>query len=254
MFRFKQFTVKQDLCAMKVGTDAVLLGTWASVPTSVSHQHVPANGATTKPLHVPAADVPVRPLRILDVGTGTGVIALMMAQRFPTAQVVGVDVDEQAVLQAKDNVAHSPFAERVSVLHERIQAYGLRPEWRGAFDMVVSNPPYFIDSYKAANRRRSTARHAGSLTYGELMEAAWQLLSADGELSVVIPFDYKQRMEDEATFRGFFSSRECAVQTVSGKPPLRYLLAFRKKPSVREVTALTIGSTEFEQLTADFYL
>ena len=92
------------------------------------------------------------------------------------------------------------------------------------------------------------------LTYGELMEAAWKLLADGGELSVVVPFDYRQRMEDEATFRGFFQSRVCAVRTKEGKPARRYLLAFRKQPCRCQHEELTIGSTAYLRLTEDFYL
>ena len=183
MFQFKQFTIRQDLCAMKVGTDGVLLGAWAHGGDS-----------------------------ILDVGTGTGLIALMMAQRFSKAQVTAIDIDEGAFRQAIENVKNADFQDRVVVLHEQVQNH------EGQYDAVVSNPPFFIDSLNAPDAQRNTARHAETLTYAELMEAAWRLLKDNGELSVVVPFDYRQRMEDEATFRGFFPSRVCAVKTVERKP------------------------------------
>lgn len=210
---------------MKVGTDGVLLGAWA-------------NGG----------------LRVLDAGTGTGVIALMMAQRYREAHLTAIDIDEGAVRQARENVAASPFAERVTVLHETLQALSRKEEWLGAFDAVVSNPPFFVDSLQAPDQQRNVARHAETLTYAELMEAAWHLLSDEGELSVVVPFDYRCRMEDEATFRGFFPSRLCAVSTVAGKPPRRYLLAFRKHPCQHVTTTMTIGDEAYQQLTGDFYL
>jgi len=219
MFRFKQFTVEQQLCAMKVGTDGVLLGAWA-------------NGG----------------LRVLDVGTGTGVVALMMAQRYPEAQVTALDIDEGAVRQAKLNVAHSPFAVRVTVLQERVQKH------EGQYDAVVSNPPFFIDSLAAPDAQRHMARHADTLSYTELMQAAWRLLREDGEMSVVVPFDYRRRMEDEATFVGFFPSRVCAVKTVERKPARRFLLAFRKHPCECVYETMTIGDEAYRRLTGDFYL
>lgn len=219
MFRFKQFTVEQQLCAMKVGTDGVLLGAWA-------------NGG----------------LRVLDVGTGTGVVALMMAQRYPEAQVTALDIDEGAVRQAEFNVAHSPFAVRVTVLQERVQ------EHEGQYDAVVSNPPFFIDSLAAPDAQRHMARHADTLSYAELMQAAWRLLREDGEMSVVVPFDYRRRMEDEATFVGFFPSRVCAVKTVERKPARRFLLAFRKHPCECVYETMTIGDEAYRRLTGDFYL
>lgn len=219
MFSFKQFTIEQELCAMKVGTDGVLLGAWA-------------HGGS----------------RILDIGTGTGVVALMMAQRFPEARVTAVDIEEGAVLQAQQNVAASPFADRLRVLQERVQDH------EGIYDAVVCNPPFFVDALLAPDKQRSVARHAVTLPYSELMQAAWRLMADDGELSVIVPFDYRRRMEDEATFVGFFPSRMCAVSTTERKPAKRYLLSFRKHPCPCEQQQLTIGSEAYRQLTQDFYL
>lgn len=219
MFRFKHFVVGQDLCAMKVGTDGVLLGAWA-------------RGGE----------------QVLDVGTGTGLIALMMVQRYPEARVTALDIDEGAVRQATINVEQAEVKDRIRVVQQRVQ------EHKGQYDAVVSNPPFFIDSLNAPDTQRNTARHAETLTYAELMEAAWRLLKDDGELSVVVPFDYRQRMEDEATFRGFFPSRVCAVKTVERKPAKRYLLAFRKHPCQCVKETMTIGDEQYRQLTGDFYL
>ena len=219
MFRFKHFAVEQDLCAMKVGTDGVLLGAWA-------------RGGE----------------QVLDVGTGTGLIALMMVQRYPEARVTALDIDEGAVRQATINVEQSEAKDRIRVVQQRVQ------EHEGQYDAIVSNPPFFIDSLNAPDTQRNTARHAETLTYAELMEAAWRLLKDDGELSVVVPFDYRQRMEDEATFRGFFPSRVCAVKTVERKPAKRYLLAFRKHPCQCVKETMTIGDEQYRQLTGDFYL
>ena len=219
MFRFKRFVIEQDLCAMKVGTDGVLLGAWA-------------NGGT----------------KVLDIGTGTGVIALMMAQRYPYSHVTAIDIDEGAVIQATQNVQQSLYHDMVTVKHERAQDH------QGAYDAIVSNPPFFIDALNAPDAQRNMARHAEALTYAELMQAAWRLLSDEGELSVVVPFDYRQRMEDEATFVGFFPSRICAVRTVEGRRARRYLLAFRKHPCERQFHVMTIGDATYKELTKDFYL
>jgi len=219
MFQFKQFTVEQELCAMKVGTDGVLLGAWAK-------------GGQ----------------RILDAGTGTGVIAMMLAQRYPGARVTAIDIDEGAVRQAQQNVTKSPFAAQVTVLQETLQ------EHQGEYDAIVSNPPFFIDSLAAPDEQRNMARHTATLTYAELMQAAYRLLSDEGELSVVVPFDYRQRMENEAIFVGFFPSRVCAVKSTERKPAKRYLLAFRKHPCPCEKEQLTIGSEAYQALTSAFYL
>ena len=237
MFRFKKFVIEQELCAMKVGTDGVLLGAWATGGSS-----------------------------ILDVGTGTGIIALMLAQRCPQARVTALDIDEGAVRQALHNVAQSPFADRIEVLQVSVQAFDGTNEANRAnktnrangtnrtYDAIVSNPPFFIDSLNAPDRQRNIARHAETLTYGQLMQAAWRLLADEGELSVVVPFDYRQRMEDEATFTGFFPSRVCALRTVEGKPARRFLLAFRKHPCERQYDVMTIGDDNYKALTDAFYL
>lgn len=219
MFQFKQFTIYQDLCAMKVGTDGVLLGAWA-------------NGGK----------------RILDAGTGTGIIALMMAQRYPNAVVTAIDVDEGAVKQAQQNVVQSPFSQQITVLHNTLQ------EHQGEYDAIISNPPFFIDSLAGPDEQRNVARHTQTLTYTELMQAAWRLLSDEGELSVVVPFDYRKRMEDEAIFVGFFPSKVCAVKTTERKPAKRYLLSFKKHPCRCEQEQLTIGSERYQELTKEFYL
>ena len=222
MFRFKKFVIEQELCAMKVGTDGVLLGAWARGGSSV-----------------------------LDVGTGTGIIALMLAQRYPQARVTALDIDDGAVRQALHNVAQSPFADRIEVLQESVQEFDGA---NGNYDAIVSNPPFFIDSLNAPDRQRNMARHVEALTYGQLMQAAWRMLADEGELSVVVPFDYRQRMEDEATFVGFFPSRVCAVRTAERKPAKRFLLAFRKHPCPCERTEMTLVDEAYTLLTQDFYL
>ena len=234
MFQFQRFSIHQDQCAMKVGTDGVLLGAWAQ-------------GGE----------------RVLDIGTGTGVIALMMAQRYAEAHVVAVDIDEAAVRQARQNADASPFGDRVEVVLSSIQDYATscslsfgegRGEVPAHFDSIVCNPPFFVDSLKAPDQQRSLARHADTLPFAELMRSAYRLLSDDGELSLVIPFDYRRRLDDEAFLCGFFPSRVCAVRTKSTKPPRRYLLAYRKRPCPCHHDELTIGDARYQQLTRDFYL
>ena len=234
MFQFRQFTIEQQHCAMKVGTDGVLLGAWAQ-------------GGE----------------RVLDIGTGTGVIALMMAQRYAEAHVVAVDIDEAAVRQARQNADASPFGDRVEVVLSSIQDYATscslsfgegQGEVPSHFDSIVCNPPFFVDSLKAPDQQRSLARHADTLPFAELMRAAYRLLSDDGELSLVIPFDYRRRLDGEAFLCGFFPSRVCAVRTKSTKPVRRYLLAYRKRPCPCHHDELTIGDARYQQLTRDFYL
>lgn len=232
-FSFKQFTVHQDRCAMKVGTDGTLLGAWAR-----------------------GGD------RMLDVGTGTGLIALMLAQRFPQALVDAIDIDSDACLQAHENVVASPFAGRVNVHHCRLQDFTPvipKEKWTDNesslhYDAIVVNPPYFEQSLKAPNAQRSMARHTDSLSYRDLMNGVVRLLDTDGEFSVVIPFDCRSSLEMEAIMAGLYPSRVCAVKTTPRKTARRYLLAFRKHPRDIETSELLMNSDAYRSLVKDFYL
>lgn len=229
-FHFKRFMVRQERCAMKVGTDGTLLGAWA-------------RGGLT----------------VLDIGTGTGLIALMMAQRFPQSQVTAVDIDADAVEQARENVAASPFADRITVLHADIRDTGGQSPC-AKYESIVVNPPYFNDSLTCPDDQRTTARHTSTLSYRDLMAAAAELLADDGELSVVIPFDCKARLESEAALAGLSKCRECSVRTTPRKAPRRYLLAFRKHPATLETTEGVLETAPgqrsewYQELTREFYL
>lgn len=226
-FRFKQFEIQQDRCAMKVGTDGVLLGAWA------------AGGK-----------------RVLDIGSGTGLISLMMAQRFPDAQVVGIDMDEDACVQARENVLASPFADRVEIVNARLQDYEA-----GTFDSIVSNPPFFVGSLKNPDSKRAMARHADTLPFRELFLGVKRLLSDDGVFSAIVPKGVVDSFTAEACMLGFYLVRQCAVKTVERKAPKRYLLAFawhrRGGMICSEETMMdeSGGRSEwYAKLTQDFYL
>ena len=230
-FRFRHFTVYHDRCAMKVGTDGTLLGAWA-------------RGGQT----------------VLDIGTGTGLIALMMAQRFPDATIWGIDIDSEAVGQARANVAGSPFR-NIGILEADVRTFTpIVPTACLSFDGIVSNPPYFDSSLECPDGQRTLARHTASLSYRDLMQSVCRLLADGGEFSVVIPFDCKARMEAEATLAGLFKVRECAVKTTPRKQPRRYLMAFRKHPADLELeegvieTSPNVRSSWYQELTKDFYL
>ena len=230
-FQFKQFTVHQQHCAMKVGTDGTLLGAWSQASAG--------------------------PCRVLDVGTGTGLIALMMAQRYPEAQVIAIDIDEKAVFQAQENVSASPFADRIKVLEADVQTF----EDSVKFDSIVCNPPFFEDSLVCPDPQRTEARHTVSLGYRQLMESAFRLLKDDGRFSVIIPADCRSRLESEAHLRGFFISRLCSVQTTPKKAPKRYMIEFVKQ-TVNEIyitngileSSPQIRSDWYRELTQDFYI
>lgn len=230
-FQFKQFTIHQQHCAMKVGTDGTLLGSWASAPAGAC--------------------------RILDVGTGTGLIALMMAQRFPEARVTGIDIDTDAVGQASENALESPFKERIMIREGDVTSM----EDADGFDAIVCNPPFFDRSLTCPDQQRTEARHTVSLTYRQLMESAFRLLKDDGRLSAIIPSDCRSRLESEAHLVGFFISRICSIQTTPKKTPKRYMIEFRKQP-VKEIDT-ECGIIEllpqerspwYQQLINDFYI
>ncbi len=228
-FQFRKFLIRQDRCAMKVGTDGVLLGAWA-------------RGGK----------------RILDIGTGTGLVALMMAQRYPDALVDAVEIDADAAAQARENALASPFADRISIHETAIQQFS-PSSLQETFDSIVSNPPFFQQSLKAPDAQRTLARHTDSLSFRDLVKSAVRLLAPTGEFSVVIPFNMRQPLMAEAVIQGLFLSRSFAVKTVPHKPAKRYLLAFRKErpESVEEQEVVMMQSGErspwYQELTQDFY-
>ena len=216
---------------MKVGTDGTLLGAWAHAPISSA--------------------------RILDIGTGTGLIALMMAQRFPNASVLGIDIDEDAVSQAQENVAASPFATRIKICHENILDF----DDSEGFDAIVSNPPYFVDSLTCPDKQRTKARHTVNLTYEGLMRSAYRLLKPNGLFSLVIPTECRSSIEAEARLVGFFLTRVCMIRTTPKKSSKRQLIEFSKYPEnnliieegIIEVSP-NVRSPWYQQLTQDFYV
>ena len=231
-FQFKQFGIQQDRCAMKVGTDGVLLGAWATTGE-----------------------------KMLDIGTGTGLIALMMAQRNSSGTVDGIDIDPDAVEQARGNVAASRFAARVRVEECSIQSFRLSEN--GCYDVIVSNPPFFQNSLGSPDEQRHLARHADSLTYRELFDAVTRLLTEDGVFAAILPFDCRDAFVAEGVLHGLRVRRECAVRTTQRKAPRRYLLEFSRRAesgSLGEYEEVVLtdsngGRSEwYRQLTEEFYL
>ncbi len=198
-FRFKQFTVQQDQCAMKVGTDGVLLGALAT-------------GGS----------------KILDIGTGTGLVALMMAQRCPEAQLTAIDIDAAACGQAAQNVAQSPFAERITIKHTSLSDFA-DESVQGTFDAIVCNPPFFENSLECPDDRRTAARHTSSLPFAELIANAARLLSDSGTMTVIIPTMAVTRMEAECAYCSLRIARRLHIKTVERKAPKRTLLYITKR-------------------------
>lgn len=210
---------------MKVGTDGTLLGAWAAPSRT---------------------DCP----RILDVGTGTGLIAIMMGQRFTDAQITAIEIDGDAAMQAKTNAGNSPFDGRIEVINTPLQSMT-----GGDFDLIVCNPPYFTDSLKCPDAKRSMARHAATLTYEELASHAAGLLNSDGSLAVIIPADSRGDMDSAAAIAGMHPARECAVRTKAGKQPKRYMLAYSMQHREKvETEEMIIGDDRYNEMLKDFYL
>ena len=231
-FQFKQFSVYQDRCAMKVGTDGVLLGAWVNVD----------NAKNT-----------------LDIGTGTGLIALMMAQRSVSSLITAIEIDSEAACQATENVLNSPWKDRIEVVNADLLDFNCSKR----YDVIVSNPPYFSQSLQSPDKQRTLARHNDHLTYSALIQKVATLLSENGRFSVIIPYDHKDEFIQLASQSRLYLQRIVAVKTTPTSVFRRVLLEFSFVESIVEqlkVEELLIErerhqySTEYINLTKDFYL
>jgi len=215
---------------MKVGTDGVLLGAWA-------------------PLH--------NGNRILDVGTGSGLIALMLAQRFPTSTILGIDIDTSAVSQARENVAASPFANRVAIEGISLQELEAEP---ASFDAIVCNPPFFEESLLSPDAGRTVARHTTNLPFVELIQHSARLLKPDGCFCVILPTTSFDSFHLQCFALELSLAVRCDIQTSPGKAPKRTMACFQKAEKITrrdELLVLTEGgqrSAAYSALTREFYI
>ena len=230
-FSFKQFTVFQDKCAMKVGIDGVLLGVWT-----------------------PVEDVKT----ILDVGTGTGLIALMLAQR-SQAEITGIDIEPHAVQQATENVRNSPWSNRITIIENSFQDFSTCSNQH--FDLIVSNPPYFVDSLKAPSDNRTAARHTDTLAHEELILSAKSLLTKTGRICIILPVNEGLRCMNFAEQNQLFCTKSVKIFPKPGAIAKRLLLEFSLVPEAKIESELIIESDirhhyspEFTELAKDFYL
>lgn len=228
-FTFKQFHVEHDRCAMKVGTDGILLGAWAPV-------------AETR--------------RVLDIGTGSGLVALMLAQRSRSDCLIdGVELDMDATTQARKNVAASPWASRVTIIESAIQDYQAQP-----YDLIVSNPPYFVAGQSFSDPARALARHTGALGSRDLLAACQRLLSATGEVALVLPTAMADEILCISADYDLHGVCYTAVITRAGKEANRVLLLLGRGLSRCEQDEIVIHSADsaysdrYIQLTHPFYL
>jgi tRNA1Val (adenine37-N6)-methyltransferase len=232
MFSFKQFTITQDRCAMKVGTDGVLLGAWTPLINN--------------------------PYNILDIGTGTGLIALMLAQRSNAEQIDAIEIDDDAYEQATENFENSPWNDRLYCYHAGLDEFV--DEVEEEFDLIVSNPPFYTDDYKSGDSQRDNARFEDSLPFEELVEAADFFLSDNGIFSLIVPFKEEEKIIDLCKERGLFPLKITRVKGTPNSEIKRSLLAFCRIEQVPLTDELIIETArhqytdEYIELTKDFYL
>jgi len=231
-FKFKQFTVLQDRCAMKIGTDGVLLGAW----TSIKQQ----------------------PFSILDIGSGTGVVSLMLAQRCHAELIDAIEIDDDAYEQCTENFENSPWNDRLFCYHASLEEFV--EEIDDKYDLIVSNPPFYSDDYKSDNAQRDMARFQDALPFEHLIESASKLLSETGVFSVIIPFKEEVTFIGLAKGFGLFNYRTIRIKGNPNSEIKRSLLEFSFTESEVEVDELIIETErhqytqDYINLTKDFYL
>lgn len=247
-FRFKQFTIHQDKCAMKVGTDGILLGAWVNL-----------SGKS----------------QILDVGTGTGLLALMLAQRsqslLPQPLIDAVEIDGAAYGQANANIQNSPWCDRINIYHARIQDFAnqnltnfTNPNNPNKdahhYDLIISNPPFFENAYKASQPARTLARHSDSLTQNDLLQVAQQLLKPTGHLAVIYPTDLAHNFLERARSFHLFCDRKVYIKPTPTSVVKRILMSLSPTSSPTQESTLTIEmrkhayTQDYISLVKEFYL
>lgn len=232
-FKFKQFSVQHDKCAMKIGTDGVLLGAWCPIDNN--------------------------PFSVLDIGAGTGILSLMLAQRSNAEQIDSLEIDEEAYEQCVENYENSPWRDRLFCFHAGLDEFVEEPE--DEYDIIVSNPPFYSEKYKSDNSQRDLARFQDALPFEDLIEAADLLLSENGIFAVIIPYKEEERFIDLCAEVELFPVKVTRVKGSHTTPIVRSLLAFKRyELSVLTADELVIEISRHEytddyiNLTKDFYL
>lgn len=231
-FEFKKFRIKHDKCAMRVNTDAVLLGAWVATDKCRT---------------------------ILDIGTGSGVIALMLAQK-SEARITAIDIDKASAEQAAENVSQSPYSDRVQVKHCSLQDFVKTNDQQ--FSLVVTNPPYFLDSFKNSSDARAIARHADALSFDDLIAGVKKVLHDRGKFCVILPKNEAQTFREKADAAGLYLSKLLRVRTTQEKnSEKRHLMQFEFRESEFSESTLIIEADsqhqytpEYRALTRDFYI
>jgi len=212
-----------------VTTDAVLLGAWVDA---------------TKAAH------------ILDIGTGSGVLALMMAQKYSDAMIDAIDIDAASVEEAKFNFSQSPWSARLSATCQDFKSF----ETEKKYDLIITNPPYFIDSLPSTSMQKATAKHDGALTYEQLINGITKLITEDGEAFLILPFVNFDRLAQIADSHNLYIKNTLEVCSFQFKKPYVVLVSLRKQISKTESEKLVIRNSDlsytaaYQNLTAEFYL
>jgi tRNA1Val (adenine37-N6)-methyltransferase len=232
-FQFKEFSVTQDRCAMKIGTDGVLLGAWTSLESN--------------------------PKSILDIGSGTGVIALQLAQRSTAETIDAVEMDDNAYEQCTENFEASPWSDRLFCYHASIQEFA--SEIKETYDLIVSNPPFYAEDYKTADPARDTARFTDTLPFEHLVVCVAQLLSEKGIFSLIIPKKEQATIIGLALQQGLHLSKICEVRGTPNSEVKRILMEFSPMKAEKIISEGLIIETdrhqyteEYINLVKDFYL
>lgn len=228
-FKFKQFTIKQNLCAMKVGTDGVLLGAWSCTPSG----------------------------NVLDVGSGSGLISLMIAQRNEDCLIDAIDIEESASLQTKENVKGSKWSSRIKAYQSSFQLFSSKKK----YELIISNPPFFINATKSTNNAKNLARHTDEFPFTDFIEKVKELLAKEGILSLILPVQESLFFNELASKKGVFLNRKCLVKPNYEKEPKRVLLefSFTERELITETLVIETEkrhhyTEEYRNLTQDFYL
>ena len=231
-FQFKQFTVKQDQCAMKIGTDAVLLGAWVTL------EHLPFS--------------------VLDIGAGTGILSLMIAQRSQAEVIDAIEIDDSAYEQCVDNFENAPWPDRLFCYHASIEEFV--EEIEDKYELIISNPPFYSEDYKSENTQRDLARFSEALPFEHLLESASQLLSDTGIFTVIIPYKEEDNFITLAKKVNLFPNR---ILNVKGTPTTEYkrsliAFSFQQTDILKEELIIEIArhqyTADYINLTKDFYL
>jgi len=231
-FKFKQFSVNQDKCAMKIGTDSVLIGAWTSLEKN--------------------------PNSILDIGSGTGILALILAQRSQAEQIDAIEIDNMAFEQCVENFENSPWSDRLFCYHASLQEFA--EEMDETYDLIISNPPYYSEDYKSENMQRDIARFQDALPFDLLLSCSANLLSEHGILSVVIPFKEEEHFIELAAQANLFPKRILHVKGNPSSKIVRSLIEFSIINSDVKIEEMVIETSrhrytkEYINLTKDFYL